>query len=232
MEVGASIANRSAAGQSRSSPDAQRTPDGKSSRTSATQPRANVRRLQQRNAFRVAGHREQVEGPELARRVAELGEGGEVASQGGGVAGDVATALERGRRSARRRAAGRPRAAGRARRGRTVRRTPWAGPARPGRARHGPREAGSSWRPGRRRASLRRPRPDRGPDRVGEERGEQPDAGVEVEHPLPGVGLSIPSTVSTSSRGASTWDCRSRRARPRSHDCRTTWRRARGARLR
>jgi len=48
------------AGESRSSPDAQRTPDGKSSRTSATQPRANVRRLQQRNAFRVAGHREDV----------------------------------------------------------------------------------------------------------------------------------------------------------------------------
>ena len=85
-----------------------------------------------------------------------------------------------------------------------------AGPGRPGRARRGRADgrlaAGVA---GRRRAvALDRHHPPGRPDGVGEERREEPDAGVEVEHPLPRLRLAAARAPSRPApAGASTCDC-------------------------
>ena len=139
----------------------------------------------------MVGHREQVEGAQPLQPVAVLGEDRDVAGQRGRVAGDVRDGARRaGRRPARRRRAWRPRAAGRGRRGRTARRTTAAStrstrPGRIDRARRYAARLAAACSHGR----AGRPRPRRrgpvDPTASARNRGEQPDAGVQVEHRLP-----------------------------------------------
>ena len=129
---------------------------------------------QQRDAFDVVRHREQVEGPQRRQRVAVLGEDRDVAGQRGGVAGDV---RDRARRPVddllARPGAWRPRAAGRGRPGRTARRR--VGGEHPVDRRRARRAPGRRAQVGaRRRGAARRGRPSTattrpGPTRVGEE---------------------------------------------------------------
>ena len=178
------------------------------------------RRREQRDALDVVGHREQVEGAQplaagsrARRRSRRRGRARP------GRRRRTPRPAARGRRPARRPSAWRPRAAGRGRPGRTARRTPRAstrstGPGRDLGARVAQVDCGVL---ARRAVPLDRDDPRAGPDRVGEEPGEQPDAGVQVEHRLPRLrargsrARSRPGPAAP--RGA---PARSRRRRPRS----------------
>ena len=178
----------------------------------------------------VIGNRSKARRPR--ERVAVLGEVADVPGQGGRVAGDV-------RDGARRRRAAIARTTCRlapARGGSSTTRSAVPTPrcrtrsTRPGDApRPGVRRAG--W-PASARDARGRPRPPppirAGPDRVGEERGEQPDAGVQVEHRLPRLRRRASRARSRpASRARPGAPARSRRPPPRARR-RPTWsRRAR-----
>ena len=160
-----------------------RTGDGKPTLTHAWH--SVSRRLEDRHALHVVGHREQVEGADARSAVAVPERRAEVAGQGGRVAGDVRDRARPAARGSRRSPPCRRRcAAGPARRGRPARqrRQPHVDPsaAEAGRAPAlGQVPPGGLDRAGRR---LDPPDPAAG---VGQRAGEQPDPAVEVEGALP-----------------------------------------------
>ena len=169
-------------------------------------------RTTQGHALDVVGHREQVEGPQRGEPVALLGEVG----RGRGPGPPGRRRRRRPRAAPARRSGGRPGAW----------RRPAAGRARRGPAGPTPRCSTRSTRPATeaaqgRSARLRRAsvggasvaldgqhRPRRARPPRPRNAGEQPHAGVQVEHRLPRLRREhLQARVSTSSRGASTWGC-------------------------